>query len=380
MQRISLVLSTLLFTLLFTVSSCSEKDKGGAVPTGSASDRELMLTNIADNIIIPAYANFDLKLANMIAKSDAFRATPTITTLAEYRTAWEEAYIAWQKVALFDFGPATDNGLQGFMNIYPTNTTTINANITSGNASLETIGSYSAQGFPALDYLINGIAATDDEIITLYTTDAEADKRKEYLLQLTNQMRVKFDLVKNAWNTTYRNSFVASAGTGLYSSTSLMVNGIVFYYERYLRSGKFGIPSGAMIGGTLLPASVEGYYSEEIAKTLAQTAHQAFVDFFNGKGFTSGTEGPSLKTYLNSLGAKDATTQVLLSENINTQFGVVNDKLALLTSEDLSNEVSTNNDNMVAVYTQLQAGIKLLKVDMTSAMSITITYTDNDGD
>jgi hypothetical protein len=35
---------------------------------------------------------------------------------------------------------------------------------------------------------------------------------------------------------------------------------------------------------------------------------------------------------------------------------------------------------MQAVYTEMQNVIKMLKVDMTSAMSITITYTDNDGD
>ena len=43
-------------------------------------------------------------------------------------------------------------------------------------------------------------------------------------------------------------------------------------------------------------------------------------------------------------------------------------------------EVVDNNVAMKAVYTELQKAIRMLKVDMTSAMSITITYTDNDGD
>lgn len=368
------------FVCLFAlIISCKNNSKYETPPTGADSDRGSMLTNIADNIVVPAYAHFELKLRNMITKSDAFRANPTTATLTEYRTAWQEAYIAWQKAALFDFGPALDYTLNSFMNVYPTNVTTINANITSGTASLETFSSYAAQGFPALDYLINGIAATDAEIVAQYTTEANADKRKAYLLQLTNQMRTKFDIVNNAWKGTYRNTFVASTGTGLYSSTSLMVNGIVFYYERYLRSGKFGIPSGAMVGGTLLPASVEAFHKKDIGKTLAQTAHQAFVDFFNGENFTTGTEGASLKTYLNSLDVKDATTHILLSETINTQFDVVNNKFTLLT-ENLSNEVSTNNTAMITMYNELQKAVRMLKVDMTSATSITITYTDNDGD
>jgi len=369
-----------LLCLFVLIISCKEDPKHEVPPTGSDSDRGLMLTNIADNIVIPAYASFELKLENMITKSDAFRANPTTTTLTDFRTSWETAYIEWQKIALFDFGPAADHGLTGFMNIYPTDTVTIKTNITSGNASLETPATYSAQGFPALDYLINGSVTTDADIVALYTTHPDALKRKAYLLQLTNQLRVKFDLVNNAWKGAYRNIFVASTGTGLYSSTALMVNGIVSYYERYLRSGKFAIPSGAITAGSLSPASVEAYHSKEIGKTLAQTAHQAFIDLFNGKGVTTGTDGASLKTYMNALNAKDVTTQVLLSETINTQFNVVNAKLALLTTEDLSNEVSNNNTTMIAVYNEMHKAARMLKVDMTSAASITITYTDNDGD
>ena len=264
-------------------------------------------------------------------------------------------------------------------NVYPTNEAIINANITGGNASLETFASYPAQGFPAFDYLLNGLATTDADIVAFYTTDVDAAKRLGYVLQLTNQMTLKFSAVQTAWNTTYRNSFVANTSMDISSPTSLMVNGIVKYYERNIRSGKFGYPSGVMVGGVVSPEKVEAFYAKNLGLTLAKTSHDAFVDYFNGVAIKSGVEGASLKTYLNSLNAKDATTQIALSETINTQFGVITDKLNVLT-EDLSNEVSTNNTAMIAVYNEMQLLARLLKVDMTSAMSITITYTDNDGD
>jgi len=364
---------------LITIVSC-KPGKHEAPQIGNDSDRSPMLVNIVDNIILPAYANFDLKLSDMILKSDAFRNSPSVTSLTAYRAAWADTYIEWQKVALFDFGPATDNTINSFLNVFPTNVNTIKVNISAGNASLETFSSYPAQGFPALDYLINGIAATDEDIVAMYNTDADADKRKAYLLQLTNQMRRKFDIVNNTWKGSYRNTFVASTGMGLYSSTSIMVNGITYYYERYLRSGKFGIPSGAMVGGTPIQTAVEAYYKKDIGKTLAETAHTAFVNCFNGKDIQTGMAGPSLFSYLNALDAKDKTTNVLISTEINTQLNIVKDKLALLSSEDLSNEVSTQNPNMVDVYTQMQVITRMLKVDMCSAMSVTITYTDNDGD
>lgn len=382
MQPFSYLRSVLYVSLLFIIVSCGKKDKDDAttngtpnVPQGAPSDREVMLTNIADNILIPAYANFDLKLSAMIAKGDAFRSSPSATSLTEFRSAWEEAYIEWQKVAIFDFGPANDNALNSFMNIYPCNVTAINTNISSGNANLEVFESYPTQGFPTLDYLLNGVGTTDNDIVAMYTTDVDAEKRKAYILQLTNQMNKKFTEANNAWKGEYRNKFVSSTGMGLFSSTSLMVNGIVFYYERFIRSGKFGIPSGVMVGGTVLPTSVEAYYKKDIGKKLAQTAHEAFADYFNGKSVKTGVENGSLKTYLNALGAQDPTTKVLLSETINKQFSVVTNKLATL-----NNDVASDNDKMIAVYNEMQLLVRLLKVDMTSAMSVTITYTDNDGD
>jgi hypothetical protein len=112
---------------------------------------------------------------------------------------------------------------------------------------------------------------------------------------------------------------------------------------------------------------------------LAQTAHQAAIDFFNGKNVVTGAGGPSFKTYLDGLGAKDSATGKTLSEIINAQFEVVNQKVNAL-KPSIYEEVKTNNAAVVQVYTEMQKAVRMLKVDMTAAMSIVITYTDNDGD
>jgi hypothetical protein len=165
------------------------------------------------------------------------------------------------------------------------------------------------------------------------------------------------------------------------SSTGLVVNAYVLHYERFIRSGKVGIPSGAGIGGsgTPHPEKVEAYYHPEISHALATTAHRSAKDFFNGKEFTSDAEGPSFKSYLDALGAKDAVSGNLLSDIINEQFGIIDDELEKL-GPNLHDQVVTDNQRMVNVYTEMQKLVRLLKVDMTSALSVTITYTDNDGD
>ena len=131
--------------------------------------------------------------------------------------------------------------------------------------------------------------------------------------------------------------------------------------------------------GTPYPEKVEAYYKRDISKSLVKTAHQAVIDFFNGKSINGGAEGPSLKSYLDGLDAKDASSGTLLSTIINNQFSTINDKVDELSS-DFYNQIQTNNQAMVDVYTNMQTEVRYLKVDMTSAMSITITYTDNDGD
>ena len=351
------------------------------LPIGEAgTNRKVMLTNIADNIILPGYANFKTTFDAMLIKSAAFGAKPSQTSLTEFRQAWVTAYTEWQKVELFDVGPGEKYTLRNFFNIYPANVTGIEENIIAGaSAALDVPASYPKQGFPAIDYLINGLGTTDDAILARYTTAADAAKRITYLKRITGQMNTLFTTVYADWTSGYRDTFINCTGLDAGCSTSKLVNGYVLHYERYIRSGKIGIPSGAMTDGTPAPDKVEALYKPDLSLTLAITAHQAAVDFFNGKSVRTGQEGPSLKTYLNALGAKDSRTGTSLGDIINAQFDATNKQLNVL-KPALRDEVRTNNAGVVQVYTEMQKAVRMLKVDMTTAMTITITYTDNDGD
>ncbi|MHA8056291.1 imelysin family protein [Aquirufa nivalisilvae] len=371
----------LLIVLTGLIWACGSNGTGTDEPTPQedGKDRKAILIHLADHIIIPSYANFKVKLDAMLIKSDAFTSQPTTANLQAFRSAWIEAYIEWQKVELFDFGPAEKQTIRNFFNIYPANEIGIQSNIADPASNLEVPASYAQQGFPALDFLINGVAKTDEEIVAYYLTPVEGTKRIAYIKRLTVRMNSLLDKVINEWNTTYRETYVSKTGLDISSSTSLMINGFVLHYERFIRSGKFGIPSGAMLNGVVAPEKVEAFYKKDISLVLAKTAHQAYADFFNGKAVKTSLEGPSIKTYLDALKAKDSATGKNLSEIINAQLETTKLKLDLL-KPNLYEEVKTNNQAMVTVYTEMQKTVRLLKVDMTSAMSITITYTDNDGD
>lgn len=368
------------FILVVVLSSCGGSDEPSPVDDDS-KDREAILAHWADNIIKPSYANFSSKLDVMVSKADAFTASPTNSSLLEFRSAWLTAYTEWQKVELFEFGPADKYTLRNFFNIYPTDINGIATNINDPSVNLDLPASYARQGFPALDYLINGTGADDAAILEYYTTDADAAKRVAYIDKVVSRMASLLSSVVTEWNGAYRDTFVSSTGLDIGSSMGAVVNAYVLYYERYIRSGKIGIPAGVIgtMVGTPFPEKVEAYYKLDISKALVKTAHQAAIDFFNGKSVNGGAEGPSLKSYLDGLDAKDSSSGTLLSTIINNQFSTINGKVDQLSS-DLYNQIQTNNQAMVDVYTNMQTQVRYLKVDMTSAMSITITYTDNDGD
>lgn len=369
----------LIFTFCFLSCGGGTEPTDEIDPIDTGKDRKLVLTHLADEIIMPAYANFKVKFDLMQSTSEAFVNQPASTTLSNFRAAWVDAYVEWQKVELFDFGPAEKQTIRNFYNIYPANTKGISDNILDVSSNLETPSSYAMQGFPALDFLLNGVGSSDTEILAYYQNATEGSKRLAYIKRLVVRMNSLLTKVTDEWNSTYRETFITKTGLDIGSSSSLMVNGFVLHYERFIRSGKFGIPSGAMLNGVVSPDKVEAFYKKDISKTLATTAHQSYIDFFNGKSIKTGIEGPSLKTYLNALKAMDSATGKSLSELLNTQFGLASAQIEIL-KPNFFEEVKTNNQAMVSVYNEMQKAVRMLKVDMTSAMSITITYTDNDGD
>lgn len=227
-------------------------------PEDNGKNRQVILTHWADNIIIPAYANFKVKFDAMKVKSDAFTSAPNITTLTEFRSAWVEAYLEWQKVEVFEFGPADQVTLRNFFNIYPTDVAGITSNINDPSVNLDLPTSYARQGFPALDYLINGVGSDDAQIISFYTSGADAAKRVAYITRITDRMNTLLSTVISGWST-YRDTFITKTGLDIGSSFGNVVNAYVLYYERFIRSGKIGIPSGSTIatGGTINPDKVE---------------------------------------------------------------------------------------------------------------------------
>lgn len=367
----------LFFAFAIVATACSSSDNGSDNSPINGYNRAALLSNWADNIIIPAFENYQSKVNDLQAKANAFNTTPTPDHLTALRASWLEAYKAYQYVSMYYFGKAEAVFLKESANTYPTDVAGINSNITNGGYNLSLYAQFSRQGFPGLDYIINGLGDSDAEILTFYTINANANKYKQYLTDVVARLKTNADAIVTDWNGGYRNTYVANSGTTVSSSVNRTTNNFVKNFERDIRTAKLGIPSGQFSNGMTYPDKVEAYYKGDVSKELLIVSVQAAKDFFNGKHFDSETKGEGLKSYLDYVNAIRNGSR--LSDIINNQFTAIFTTIDAL-GTNFSDQVNNDNAKMIATYQALQAQTVYTKLDMMQALNITVDYVDGDGD
>ena len=363
-----------LLGIVLAIYACSSDDNASGSDTSNnvMFDRSALLENWADNIIIPGYEDFVSQAIALRQAISTFNTTPDQNTLDALRTTWLTTYTTWQRISLFEIGPAESVGLRLNLNIYPTNTDQIATNIASGTYDLSLPSNRTSKGFPALDYLLFG-AENDTAVIAQFATNVNA---QEYLNDIVEDIITLSTQVRDEWQNGFRDSFVANNGSSVTASVDRMVNDYIFYYERFLRAGKMGIPGG-VFSGTPNPENIEAYHNGTVSKQLFLEGLNAVQNFFNGVAYNGGAQGESLSSYLDALNTvKDG---VDLNTVINNQFDIARSSvqnLGLFTTE----LESTPPIAFLSAYDQVQVIVPLVKVDMVSAMSISIDFSDADGD
>ncbi len=335
-------------------------------------DRGALLVHIADNIIVPAFEDFQTKVQDLETKASNFTTTPSLAALEDVQDSWLTAYKTWQYVEMFNIGKAEEIVFANRVNIYPVSTADIELNVDSGSYDLSNPSNFDAQGFPALDYLLYGLADTNEDLITVYTSAENAEGYKNYLIDVITTIADLTELVVNDWNTTYRDEFVASAGNTATSSLNLLVNDFIFYYEKGFRANKFGIPAGNF-STEPLPEKVEAFYHKELSKELAIEGFTAIENFFEGKAYNTASAALGFDDYLEDLERGDLVTQ------ISSQFNSAKSSINGLDA-NFYQQIIDDNTQMTMTYDEIQVAVPLLKVDMVAAFNVSIDFVDADGD
>jgi len=364
---IRFIISSFVLGLFLLTSSCCPE------PPVDEVDYNDLFVNMADNIIVPRYAELQTELEELEESLDLYEGTDLSLLLLQNQ--FKVAYHTWQKVSVFEFGPAAEYSalLRANCNTFPTNNSKIEANITSTEYNLDFPSNYEAKGFPALDYLLFHTNTTD------LHNELESENRLVYLRDCITDMQDRLASVVLAWDS-YRATFIGAIGNDQNSSLSLFFNQYLYDYEK-LKRDKFALPAGfATAFGIPLNADVtmvEAPYSH-MSLDLMITNLESLEAIYLGVG-EDGVDGVGIFDKLKEYNAQSTVVEGDLAEAIKTQFVICKAEISNF-ENDLATEIETNIDALQNASSELQKMVPMLKNDMRSYLSVTVTLTDSDGD
>ncbi len=358
-MKSKILIGTLLSFILFISANCKKKNEDPIVPdTFNKSD---LLSNVANNIIIPQYIDFQTALNQLSTDYANFISNQTAGNLTTVQNQLVTTYISWQNAQTFEVGPAMDLGLRASIGAFPTDTAKVTANVQSGSYNLGTIDNASAVGLSAIEFMLFRYNEMS------YFSD---NNYQQYGTAVIQKMKNEINQVVSSWQGSYAATFIASTGTESTSSFSRLVNEFNLDYE-LIKNAKLGIPIGKQSLGILRPDYIEARRSG-ISLQLLEAGVRQSQRLFNGNKL-NGTAGIGFDDYLNALEKSS------LANSINAKYDqILSAKNAL--SGSLETNFSTNLTGLDNLYLRMSEIVVLTKTDMPSAFGVLITYQDNDGD
>ena len=330
--------------------------------------------NVADNMIFPRYAQFQSDLSALEVSLNTFDASD-VSTLISLQSQFKTAYLSWQSVSVFEFGPAAEYSalLLTNCNTFPTNPSRIEENIVAGEYNLAFPSNYEAKGLPAFDYLLFHTSQSD-LLIELSDT-----LRIAYMQDCLADMLARVNEVVTAWDS-YRSTFVGSEGNDQNSSLSILFNQFLYDYEK-LKRDKFALPAGfATQFGIPLDAdtsAVEGRFSK-MSFQLMEANLVALENIYLGVG-ENDVDGVGIFEKLKAYNATSTVVDGDLAVAIQEQFVICRGAISQFTN-DLPFEITNNISEVQETSNQFQKMVPMIKNDMRSYLSVTVTLTDADGD
>lgn len=363
MKKIVIVLAALI-----GLNACD-----GGEGIGDSFNRTLMLTDIADNLIIPAYSQLQTSAQKLESSVSIFTSNPSLTNLETAQQDWISLYTDWQWATAFNVGPASEEGLQKSLTeeigTFPVSESKLQAILETGTFNLNDFNR-DARGIFALEYLLFDIENNQEALVAAMVNE----NRKSFSLALIQNIKSKVETVLNTWTGSYKTFFIANNGSDAGSSTSELFNEFVKSFEA-LKNFKVALPLGLRAGQTQPePTKVEAYYSGQSITGIRQH-WLAIKSIWYGTG-RNGNDGIGFYEYLKEVaGGEDliaATEQ---------QLAIVDSKLAALSTEtSFSKQIINDKLPLESLSTELQRQTRYFKSDLSSLIGIAITFASGDGD
>lgn len=364
-QVYSRSLFLIITTCLILFSACKEAEKAPE----PKFDTGAMLQNIGNEVILPYYDSLKISTGLLEIAVNKFAAAPDEAKLLVAQNAWQSVSKCWAKAEFIKLGPADlEMLLDVNINYWPTDVKTIESNITNSRLT----GGTNSKGLAALEYLLFSKNINNAELINLYNSTTNGESRKIYVKEVAKNIALLSNQIYTAWlpgGGNYLRTFVSATGSDINSSTGLLVNVLVFQLE-VLINKKIGVPIGKIGTPNVNPNAVQANlsnYSKEIMLANLDVLEMLF----------KGKDGIGLDDYLDFVKADYYGTP--LSSTIKYRIAEMR-KNILLMSEPLSESLANSTEQAGVTWTSGKKLLTVMKVDMSSRLGVSITFSSNDGD
>ncbi|MHB1278292.1 MAG: imelysin family protein [Bacteroidia bacterium] len=356
----------LLPVFILSVFSCKDSDDPG---TGDAFDRGPLLEQVANQRILPVFTRFEASVNALSLRLTSFSDTTDSLHLANAQLAWEQAFIDFQAIRGFTFGPG-EQGLIGDVSenlgTWPVDTAKVEQRILASDLVMNDFRR-DTRGFLALEYLLfepNALGRFQGP---------SGNLRRNYLLAVDQDIQTWAQTQTAAW-TSYLPSFIADESKAAGSSISELYNHWLQDFEG-IKNFKIALPAGLRVGQTQAePQRVESRFAHlSIRSIKVHLEHIENVWYGNAPDGSSGT---GFDDYLDNIEGGPALKAATLAQwtAIHTELAKFQD------AEDLAVMVMQDPQKVSALLNELQKMTRFLKSDLSSILGIAITYSSGDGD
>ncbi|WP_299458073.1 imelysin family protein [uncultured Microscilla sp.] len=339
-------------------------------------NRQLILENVGNNIIVPQLNTLQQKMSTLVKAAQAFETETTAENLQLVRNAWQAATLQWERCAFFNFGPIKMQETSLKIDFNPARTHIIesvlgDASIMLDQAYVATLG-VAAKGFPAIEFLLFDHEKTLEQMLALFTTDAQAIRRKAYVRAAAQNIEVQVTAVAQEWANNggnYLQTFIKNSQGGN-DAVNTLANKMIETAE-IVANTKLGVPLGVQLkDGSPQPEKTEAWRSKTSLAHLVANLDMMTMVF-------KGDLGDGFDDYLNALKAS-GSGQSLANRIV---AHIAKTKQAVLAIQPtLYEAVSADQTQTKAAYELARELVVLIKVDMMNALGGIVTFNDNDGD
>lgn len=335
-------------------------------------DRKAMLTHLAQNIMLPAYLEFEAATAALQRTTAELCDAPTMARLEAAQASWKHAAMLWKRSEAFQLNlTRTHAKAIGF---WPTRPRRLRLALVSGQpittAFVETMGA-AAHGLSAMEQLLFDAKGGHTAVLDAIQQGPMAKRWCPYLVAMAAHLTSNARAVAQLWRPEGGDlsGSISRAGQGstMYPTSHLaishIVNRLVSTVELALLK-KIGKPLHGN-GRKPWPNAVEaGYSSTSTALTIA-TLEGALAIY-------SGQSDLGFDDFLTSLGSG-------LGARITRQFDAALSAARAIPTP-LRVAIVEHSQAVHTLHEAVRQLLILLKVDMTNVLSVTVDFSDNDGD